>query len=111
MPEPALKHGNRRYASAQDTRRPKPVYGNHLRVLLLRYRSARLHLQRHREGAWFLQQLQEVSVAEQDAVDCVKDVRESSRAQWPVRRQFEPQRLEGIFALDRESDSVCVRPQ
>jgi hypothetical protein len=53
--------------------------------------------------------LQEVSVAEQDAVVRVKDMRESSRAQWRVRRRFEPQRLEGILAVDREPDPVCAR--
>src|SRR5262245_415981 len=78
---------------------------------MLRYRSARapLHLQCDCEGPGFLQQLQEVSVAEQDAVVRVKDMRESSRAQWRFCRLFEPQRLEGILAVDREPHPVCVR--
>src|SRR5215470_19507096 len=80
LPGPLLENGNRRSASGQDVRRPAAADGNHLRLLMLRCRSATapLLLQGDGESPGFLPQLQDVSVAEQDAVVGVKDEHESS---------------------------------
>src|SRR5215475_11904998 len=110
MPELVLEDGNRRSGSGQNVRRPAAADRSHLRLLMLRCRSATapLLLQGDGESPGFLPQLQDVSVAEQDAVVGVKDEHESGLVLKRISRKYEPQRLEVIFAVDFEAEAVCV---